>query len=85
MATVITHALVAGATSIFAPQKASSYGPKFSSVPRLRLIISFILLAVIPDLDSIGFRYVFLIAMSSVTEVLHTLFCFLLLRHFASD
>ncbi len=57
MATVITHALVAGAISVFSPQKFTSHGSTIIKVPRLRLIFCLILLAVIPDLDSIGFRY----------------------------
>lgn len=57
MATVITHALVAGAISVLSPSEASSYGEKFSKVPRFRLIVSMVLLAVIPDVDSLAFRY----------------------------
>lgn len=57
MATIFTHALVAGAISVFSPPGPSAYGEKFSKVPRLRLIFSMVLLAIIPDIDSLAFRY----------------------------
>jgi len=54
MATIFTHALVAGAISVFSPSEPSAYGGK---VPRFRLIASMVLLATIPDVDSLAFRY----------------------------
>lgn len=47
MATVITHAIVAGALSTIAPK----------DLPRARLAITLGVLAMIPDLDVIGFHY----------------------------
>ena len=47
MPTVITHAIAAGALSKLAP----------ADLPRVRLAIALAALAVIPDLDVIGFRF----------------------------
>jgi len=47
LATVFTHAIVAGAFATIAPRK----------IPRIRLGLVLGLLSVIPDLDVIGFRF----------------------------
>ncbi len=52
MATIITHAIVAGALATAAP----STLPR-DLVPRGRLALLLAVLAMIPDLDVIGFRY----------------------------
>ena len=47
MATAITHALVAGAFASFGPQ----------NVSRTKLAVSMAILAILPDIDVIGFRF----------------------------
>lgn len=68
MATIITHGLVAGALSTVAP----------GDLPRARLAIVLALLAMLPDIDVLGFSSVFHTGTLSGTEDSPTRLCLLL-------